>query len=146
MLQKVGLLPEPKFDQLKSTYATYEDDDKKVPGASAKLKETSIDVKVGFLGVWYVMQLLDQLFISSPCRDTVESVGSEKKLPFSRSSDTVEVFRHALSLDEHRVKFEPSFCTPETPKDQRTDVKEVFFAGVHCGTLQLSPLRSVRYS
>ena len=76
----------------------------------------------------------------------MESVGSEKKLPFSRSSDTVEVFRHALSLDEHRVKFEPSFCTPEEPKDQRTDVKEVFFAGVHCGTLWFSPLQSIRYS
>jgi hypothetical protein len=80
----------------------------------------------------------------------VESVGNEKSLPFSRSSDTVEIFRHALSLDEHRVKFTPSYCTPEVPKDKQTgpvtDVKEVFFAGVHCGTLQLAPLRLVRYS
>jgi uncharacterized protein (DUF2235 family) len=85
-----------------------------------------------------------------PCRDTVESVGVDSKsLPFSRSNNTIKVFRHALSLDERRVMFTPSFCTGGKPKDQRTeqetDVKEVFFSGVHCGTLQLSPLRSVRY-
>ena len=81
----------------------------------------------------------------------MESVGVDSKsLPFSHSNNTIKVFRHALSLDERRVKFTPSFCTGGKPKDQRaedeTDVKEVFFAGVHCGALQLFPLRSFRYS
>jgi hypothetical protein len=73
----------------------------------------------------------------------VESVLGEKSLPFSGSSDTIQVFRHALSLDEHRVKFKPSFCTGGKREDQRTedetDVKEVFFAGAHSGTFRFSP-------
>ena len=108
-------------------------------------------MKIGFLGVWYVMRPLDRLSISSSCRDTVESVGiTSKSLPSSHSTTTIKVFRQALSLDEHRVKFKPSFCIGGKPKDQRaddeTDVKEVFFAGVHCGTLWFFLLQSVRYS
>ena len=81
----------------------------------------------------------------------MESIGvNTKSLPFSSSSNTVKVFRHALSLDEHRVKFTPSFCTDGKPKGQQTkqetDVKEVFFAGAHSGILWFSLLQSVRYS
>ena len=32
-------------------------------------------------------------------------------------------FRHALALDEHRVKFIPSFCTGGKPKAARTETK-----------------------
>jgi uncharacterized protein (DUF2235 family) len=151
MLQKVGLLSPSKFDQLQSTYDMYERDDEVGHKLSAQFKLTTIDVEVKFLGVWYVIRPLDQSPISFPCRDTVESIGvNSKSLPFSSSSNTVKVFRHALSLDEHRVKFTPSFCTDGKPKGQRTeqetDVKEVFFAGAHSGTLWFSLLQSVRYS
>ena len=83
----------------------------------------------------------------------MESVGvGAKSLPFSGSNNAVKVFRHALALDEHRAMFIPTFCTGGKPRDQQTnptnletdsegmireetDVKEVFFAGVHSGTL-----------
>lgn len=42
-------------------------------------------------------------------RDTVASVGLfPKTLPFTKSNTAIKVFRHALSLDEHRSKFVPS--------------------------------------
>jgi hypothetical protein len=56
-------------------------------------------------------------------RDTVQSVGLvPKHLPFSGSNNAIVHFRHALSLDEHRVKFIPFFCTGK-PKRDATDSK-----------------------
>ena len=55
MLQKIGLLPPSKFNQLNSAYDMYEKDDDEGRNASAQFKKTCIDVKVKFLGVWYVM-------------------------------------------------------------------------------------------
>ena len=41
-----------------------------------------------------------------PLRDTVDSVGLvPKSLPFTTSNTIVRTFRHALSLDERRVKY-----------------------------------------
>jgi hypothetical protein len=60
MLQKIGLLPESQLGQLKYAFAAYEGNDKKSLSKSAEFKLASIDVKVGFLGVWYVMRPLDQ--------------------------------------------------------------------------------------
>jgi uncharacterized protein (DUF2235 family) len=105
----------------------------------------------------------------------VQSVGwVPKDLPFCRTDNAIAHFRHALALDERRVKFVPSFyqsgkpkhshssseCQQTTSMDQisnskiqrtgsfldpecfrsamlepETDVKEVFFAGAHCGTI-----------
>ena len=43
-------------------------------------------------------------------RDTVASVGIiGKELPFTGTNSAIRVFRHALALDEHRVKFLPNF-------------------------------------
>lgn len=37
-------------------------------------------------------------------RDTVSSVGViPRRLPFTKANDNIRYFRHALSLDEHRV-------------------------------------------
>ena len=59
-----------------------------------------------------------------PHRDTVQSVGLiPKHLPFSGSNNAIVHFRHALALDEHRVKFIPSFCTGGKPKPQKQDTK-----------------------
>lgn len=104
-------------------------------------------------------------------RDTVGSVGMiPKRLPFTTFNTHVKAFRHALALDEHRVRFKPNFFNRptheelelglkwgEVPKNvdrkphrrrnlreferqygrggsHQTDVKEVWFAGCHCGT------------
>jgi uncharacterized protein (DUF2235 family) len=96
------------------------------------------------------------IHLTASCRDTVESVGvGAKSLPFSGSNNTIKVFRHALALDEHRAMFIPTFCTGGKPRDQQTnsdgiiwdetDVKEVFFAGAHCGTLLFSHSQLVRH-
>ena len=54
----------------------------------------------------------------------MQSVGLiPKHLPFSGSNNAISYFRHALSLDERRVKFIPSFCTSGKPKPQRADSK-----------------------
>jgi uncharacterized protein (DUF2235 family) len=116
----------------------------------------------------------------------VQSVGLvPKHLPFSGSNNAILHFRHALALDERRVKFIPFFYTlaPDDKTDTKsavsepvtegshhkgerrerhgasyeyenrinamsgpnTDVEEVFFAGVHCGTSRYSHTREIRY-
>ena len=67
-------------------------------------------------------------------RDTVSSVGviRGKSLPGTNEfdPDSVCYFRHALALDERRVKFLPEYvCGGETYDSSR--VKEVWFAGCH---------------
>ncbi|KAG2357750.1 hypothetical protein BDR07DRAFT_350634 [Suillus spraguei] len=92
-------------------------------------------VVIHFIGVW----------------DTVSSVGikKEKILPSTDTCDHICYFRHALALDERRVKFLPEYVyggmsdRPKSqfvppPKDEcskedhvKDTVKEVWFAGSH---------------
>ena len=73
MLQKVGLLPQCNLEQLPFAYKMYARDDEEGLKLSMQFKRTfSIDVRVKFLGVWYVIQRVDQLPISrlrvgTPC-------------------------------------------------------------------------------
>jgi hypothetical protein len=65
-------------------------------------------VKIDFVGVWYVCSLwcvdviVENSFVN---RDTVSAVGffPIKRLPFTRGTSHIRIFRHALSLDERRV-------------------------------------------
>ena len=135
------------------------------------------DVSIQFIGVWYVFvfyylgvfDLRLTGFLVFPFfdshRDTVNSVGliAGKRLPFSSSNYAVRTFRHALSLDERRVKFKANVWNRPEPGEeelgtgapkgnededvrvweleqksrpkgaQETDVEEVWFAGCHCG-------------
>ncbi|KAF9644019.1 hypothetical protein BDM02DRAFT_3122619 [Thelephora ganbajun] len=137
MLQKIGLLPPSNSEQLPFAYAMYEREDREGLKLSLQFKRAfSVDVRVKFLGVW----------------DTVESVGLVSKyLPFCDSSNAIAHLRHAMALDERRVKFIPSFCPGGKSKHQKidsevyeyeyhsnnlyvedTDIEEVFFAGAHC--------------
>jgi uncharacterized protein (DUF2235 family) len=68
------------------------------------------------------------------CRDTVSSVGVVRSptLPETTSGmQHVCVFRHALALDERRVKFLPEFANGGAGPLNTGNVKEVWFAGVH---------------
>jgi hypothetical protein len=89
----------------------YARDDEEGLKLSQQFKRTfSADVKIKFLGVW----------------DTVQSVGLiPKHLPFSGTNNAIIHFRHALALDEHRVKFMPFFCTGGKPKQKATDTADV---------------------
>ena len=104
----------------------------------------------------------------------MQSVGLiPNHLLFSSSNSVILHFRRALALNECRVNFIPSFCAGGKPEleetdskgqeasgsssntgktgvngttGQKTDVKEVFFAGAHCGTAHFpAPLQSARY-
>ena len=113
MIHKVGLLPRCNLEQLPFAYDMYKRKDKESHDLSRIFKETfSINVKIKFVGVWYVVCLsIDSCFMS-PRRDTVNAVGFiERKLPFSDKNITISYFRHAMSLDERRVKFRPSHYT-----------------------------------
>lgn len=55
MLQKVGLLPPCNLEQLPFAYAMYARDDDEGLRLSLQFKRTfSVDVRIKFLGVWYV--------------------------------------------------------------------------------------------
>jgi len=126
MLQKVGLLPPCNLEQLPFAYSMYARGDEAGRALSSHFKRTfSTDVRIKFLGVWYVIQYVDQLSISHPRRDTVQSVGLiPRHLPFSSSNNAILHFRHALALDERRVKFIPSFYGGGIIKRTDSEVSE----------------------
>lgn len=75
----------------------------------------SIQPKIHFLGVW----------------DTVSSVGTifdPYNLPHTRWNPCVSNVRHAISIDEKRKFFRTNLWSSS---QQKTDVKQVWFAGVH---------------
>ena len=73
-------------------------------------------VRVHFVGAWWVIRFCyEQISVRSNVtfRDTVSAVGliAGKTFPFTTTGmDTVCLFRHALALDERRVKFIPEFA------------------------------------
>lgn len=82
----------------------------------------TVNCKPHFVGVW----------------DTVNSVGwveNPLKLPFTAYNPDIEIGRHAISIDEHRAFFRTNLWRP--PENAAAafgpkDVKQVWFAGVHC--------------
>ena len=77
---------------------------------------------IHFVGVW----------------DTVSSVGwvdNPLHLPGEANNPTIEIGRHAVSIDEHRAFFRSHLWVP--PNDPAKphgphDVKQIWFPGVHC--------------
>ena len=77
--------------------------------------------KPDFVGVW----------------DTVSSVGwafSPTRIPYTATNSDIAVGRHALALDERRAFFIRNLWQfdPAAPPAGPLDIKEVWFAGVHC--------------
>jgi hypothetical protein len=74
-----------------------------------------------FVGVW----------------DTVSSVGWKNdplKLPYSADNPDISIGRHAIAIDERRAFFRTNRWIPSAELDAHgpKDVKQVWFAGVHC--------------
>lgn len=94
MIEKVGLLPAGNHQQVPFAYKMYMKDDPEGWEMSADFKRTfSMNVQIEFVGVW----------------DTVDSVGMiPRHVPFTKHNTCVKTFRHAMALDEHRVKFKPN--------------------------------------
>ncbi|KAG6329588.1 hypothetical protein ID866_9502 [Astraeus odoratus] len=110
MLHKVGLLSRCNHQQVPFAYRMFTQDDKTGWTQSKAFKKTySIDVDVEFVGVW----------------DTVNSVGIiPRRLPFTKANDKIRYFRHAISLDEHRAGFKPSFYHQSTDADKALGVQK----------------------
>ncbi|KAH9065591.1 hypothetical protein EDB87DRAFT_857509 [Lactarius vividus] len=119
MLHKVGLLFKDNTEQIPFAYQLYvsdlADNDKLVDGFK---KTFSRHVPIDFVGVW----------------DTVASTGIYKPLPFAGVNTTIKVFRHALALDERRVKFiadyyhqdEQKSGSGPSSKEEQEQVSNVF--------------------
>jgi uncharacterized protein (DUF2235 family) len=85
------------------------------------------------------------VFATRPCRphfvgvwDTVSSVGlffNPTRIPYTAKNEHIAVGRHALALDERRAFFNRNLWQQDPrqePPPGPHDIKEVWFAGVHC--------------
>ncbi|KAG8795655.1 hypothetical protein FRC12_011627 [Ceratobasidium sp. 428] len=113
MIDRVGLIYPGNQEQIPFAWELYSNKDDNV----AKFKEafSRENVDLHFLGAW----------------DTVSSVGifSGDILPMTDKCGHITHFRHALALDECRVKFLPEHV--QSPKTGGGSIKEVWFAGTH---------------
>ncbi|KAF8435755.1 hypothetical protein L210DRAFT_3484163 [Boletus edulis BED1] len=109
MIHKVGLLPRCNHQQVPFAYKMYSQDDNLGWHQSTAFKKAfSINVDIEFVGVW----------------DTVNSVGViPHRLPFTKVNDNIRYFRHALSLDEHRVRFKANYYNRSTEEDRNRGIK-----------------------
>jgi uncharacterized protein (DUF2235 family) len=76
--------------------------------------------KPWFVGVW----------------DTVSSVGwyeNPLRLPYTADNPDIEIGRHAIAIDERRAFFRTNLWVPKgsPPQSGRSDLKQVWFPGVH---------------
>lgn len=64
--------------------------------------------------------LIPNLLSLVSTRDTVDSVGIiPKRLPFTTSNTIIRTFRHAVSLDERRVKFKANLWNRPTDQEKK---------------------------
>lgn len=121
MLTKVGLLPRDNVEQVPFAYQMYTRTDKDGLIQAKGFKQTFCrDVSIEFLGVWCVIRKFGadaNLTKPGNHRDTVASTGivMSRTLPFTTNNAAIKTFRHALSLDEHRAKFVPTFYHRKAP-------------------------------
>lgn len=91
-------------------------------------------IPIKFVGVW---DTVSSVIVPRPDRFFIPSL---QELPYTRTNSYVEVFRHAVAIDERRrmfrlnrwadpQEFKPNPFDPKPAVPQ--DVKQVWFAGVH---------------
>jgi len=90
---------------------------------------------IRFMGLWDSVSSL-----IAPRRDLLYLAADRGPLPFTRTNPSVEIFRHALAVDERRRMFRytrwrarQSFSSDRYARDDHRaqDIREVWFAGVH---------------
>jgi uncharacterized protein (DUF2235 family) len=89
----------------------------------------------------YLVHLLSPVADRVLIRDTVSSIGIARKISLPETTTGMQhvcVFRHALALDERRVKFLPEYVNgglgpleDNNSRRHKSDVKEVWFSGTH---------------
>ncbi len=117
LLHKCGLMESGNEKLVPLALQVYQKSKKDPDGAQLVKATFGRECKPHFLGIW----------------DTVASVGlimNGDPFPSAAMNPDVRHVRHAVSIDERRMKFQPeSWVTPAEAKEQT--VKEVWFAGVH---------------
>jgi uncharacterized protein (DUF2235 family) len=113
---RAGDIQTKKTKHAQQSIPTLESDEQSSPGELCRhFKDTlsRVGVKVHFVGAWSVVSVRRVCIMTDPAdRDTVSSVGVIKgpTLPETTTGMThVCAFRHALALDEVRVKFLPEY-------------------------------------
>jgi uncharacterized protein (DUF2235 family) len=90
-------------------------------------------VPIAFMGVW---DTVSSVIVPRPDRLYLPSL---QELPYTRTNPSIEVFRHAIAIDERRRMFrinhwtEPQIYKPNpfSTEAAAQDIKQVWFAGVH---------------
>ncbi|KAG2141501.1 hypothetical protein BD769DRAFT_1349434, partial [Suillus cothurnatus] len=146
MIHEVGLITPGNKGQIPNAFQYYcainNGKPKDVNDAKEFKMQFSRNVVIHFIGVW----------------DTVSSVGVKKtkNFPSTDTCDHICYFRHALALDERRVKFLPEyvyggmsnrsdwhkFQVSAPPPTDEGRIKEVWFAGSH-SDVYVSPASEV---
>ncbi|KZS93571.1 hypothetical protein SISNIDRAFT_441474 [Sistotremastrum niveocremeum HHB9708] len=128
MLYSVGLLPQDNQEQIAFAYAVY----KKTGSQKTNKKTNSGDDAMGQARKFKQTFCRPVIIEFVGCWDTVASTGllMSKTLPFVSSNTAIRVFRHALSLDEHRVKYIPNTWhrTAPTPTEAARDPQKASYA------------------
>jgi len=114
---------DPKASEKISIDGDHSDGEKTITTAAKEFKKAfCYDVNIHFVGVW----------------DTVSSVGffRNKYYPGAELAENICFFRHALALDERRVKFIPEYIFAKEESFSPGEFgpprcKEVWFRGCH---------------
>jgi uncharacterized protein (DUF2235 family) len=109
---------------LRRMHAIYKEKDAKVAFDLAdEFKKTFCGIQCApyFVGLW-------------DCVSSVGWIGNPLKVPYSANNPDIEIGRHAISIDERRAFFRSNLWRArETPgPNGPRDLKQVWFAGVHC--------------
>ena len=111
LIHKCGLLEKGCQNLIPYAYTLFKNGNKDL--AMRFRKTYARTIKIHFMGIW----------------DTVSSVGwigKRRTFPYTAKNPTVEIVRHAVSIDERRAYYRQNLC-----KAEDNDVKQVWFAGVH---------------
>jgi uncharacterized protein (DUF2235 family) len=136
-IHMVGLLPVDQLNINNYALSSYkrasEDDDLSIAWNFSRIAGGR-RVTIKFIGVWDTVAT-----VIVPRRDRL--IPMLQTLPYTRKNPSVQVFRHAMSIDERRRMFrlnrwtvpQPFIANPfdKTGVPQRQDIKQVWFAGVH---------------
>ncbi len=113
MLHKVGLLERGADNQIPYAFRMFCQRTNFALAAGFK-RTFARDCPVHFVGVW----------------DTVSTVGwvyNPVTFPYTAQNPSIQVFRHAISIDERRTHFRTNLFRPAVGQD----CKQVWFSGVH---------------
>lgn len=154
MLHQVGLLPRDNQNMLPYAVKLFEAIRKEPQGESRKTRDDDWPY-------WKLCNVFRRIFarpIGNPAEDandqrhfpvhflgvwdTVSSVGwvwEPVSFPFTATNPSVQVARHAISIDERRWFFRQNRLIP--PKNGKQDLKEHWFPGVHADVGGGYPLR-----